>query len=73
MIDHFTSPLRLLSVFHGKPSLLPVTALNVLDRRADFDDELKRQRAAADPYTARRRFYLDSRQAEIDQLRGRVP
>lgn len=42
-----------------------------LDRRVKFDDQLKAFRATSDPYSARRDFYLNGRQAEIDHLRGK--
>ena len=42
-----------------------------LDRRVKFDDQLKAFRATNDPYSARRDFYLNGRQAEIDHLRGK--
>jgi phospholipid-binding lipoprotein MlaA len=49
----------------------PLSVLKVLDRRAEFDEQLQEIRAAPDPYAARRELYLRGRQAEIDNLRGR--
>ncbi|MEA3001281.1 MAG: phospholipid-binding lipoprotein MlaA [Sphingomonadales bacterium] len=49
----------------------PLSVLKVLDRRAEFDEQLQEIRAGADPYAARRELYLRGRQAEIDNLRGR--
>ncbi|MFL6845423.1 MAG: MlaA family lipoprotein [Allosphingosinicella sp.] len=50
----------------------PLAVAKVLDHRAEFDEQLQRLRAlSANPYVARRDFYLQSRQAEIDGLRGR--
>jgi phospholipid-binding lipoprotein MlaA len=49
----------------------PLSVLKVLDRRAEFDEQLQKIRASADPYAARRELYLRDRQAEIDALRGR--
>lgn len=57
--------------FQGQAYSIPVAVLSALDYRAEFDDELERQRATADPYAAARRYYLERRQAEIDRLRGR--
>lgn len=49
----------------------PGTFISVLDRRVEFDDRLTRLRETSDPYTASRDFYLERRQAEIDELHGR--
>lgn len=50
----------------------PLAVAKVLDHRAEFDQQLQSLRArSANPYAARRDFYLQSRQAEIDGLRGR--
>jgi phospholipid-binding lipoprotein MlaA len=49
----------------------PTGFLKELDHRAEFDEQLQHLRATADPYAARREFYLQRRQAEIDNLRGR--
>lgn len=51
---------------------VPATALGVLDRRAEFDEDLQRIRASDDPYVARREFYLRKRQHEIDALHSSV-
>jgi phospholipid-binding lipoprotein MlaA len=49
---------------------IPAGALGAVDRRAEFDQDLQIIRASADPYTARRDFYLRKRQREIDALHG---
>jgi phospholipid-binding lipoprotein MlaA len=50
----------------------PLVVMKVLDHRAEFDEQLQQLRTrSADPYAARRDFYLQRRQAEIDGLRGR--
>jgi phospholipid-binding lipoprotein MlaA len=50
----------------------PLAVMKVLDHRAEFDEQLQQLRTgSADPYAARRDFYLQRRQAEIDGLRGR--
>ena len=51
---------------------LPAGILSALDDRAEFDAELTRLRTETkDPYAALRAYYLNKRQAEIDELRGR--
>lgn len=50
---------------------VPAGALNVLDDRAEFDDQLQKIRASDDPYAAERDYYMTNRQAEIDALRGK--
>ena len=60
----------------GKPfnqlSYTIPTGLNRgLDRRADIDERLKRERAAPNPYATAREAYFARRQAEIDEVRGR--
>ena len=50
---------------------VPATGLGVLDRRAEFEDDLQQIRASGDPYVARREFYLHKRQREIEALHGR--
>lgn len=64
-------PIGPIRPFRGRAYTIPVAVLSALDHRAEFDDELDRQRATADPYTAARKYYLERRQAEIDALRGR--
>jgi phospholipid-binding lipoprotein MlaA len=49
----------------------PLAVMKVLDHRAEFDEQLQQLRMRSDPYAARRDFYLQRRQAEIDGLRGR--
>lgn len=54
--------------FNQPGYVVPATGLGVLDRRAEFDEDLQRIRASNDPYVARREFYLRKRQREIDAL-----
>jgi phospholipid-binding lipoprotein MlaA len=42
-----------------------------VDDRINFDAELKYQRDSGNPYAAAREFYLKTRQAEIDELKGK--
>lgn len=62
----------------GKPFNMPEYTITTgiirsLDYRIQFDEELMRQRATEDPYTASREFYLQRRKAEIEALHGRKP
>ena len=58
--------------FNRPTYTVPATVLGTLDRRIEFDEDLKRIRdETADPYVSRRTFYLCKRQAEIDALHGR--
>lgn len=59
--------------FNQPAYVVPATGLGVLDRRAEFDEDLQRIRASADPYVARRDFYLRKRQREIDALHASSP
>ncbi|WP_298670702.1 VacJ family lipoprotein [uncultured Sphingomonas sp.] len=57
--------------FNRPTYTVPATVLGTLDRRIEFDEDLKRIRDdTADPYLSRRTFYLCKRQAEIDALHG---
>lgn len=64
-------PIGPIRPLRGQAYTIPIAVLSALDYRVEFDEELERQRATADPYTAARRYYLERRQAEIDALRGR--
>jgi len=58
----------------ARPSwAVPAGVAHTLDKRAEFDGELARERASGDPYAARRDYYLLKRQAEIDALHGKAP
>jgi len=54
--------------FNQPAYVVPATSLGVLDRRAEFDEDLQRIRESADPYVARRDFYLRKRCQEIEAL-----
>jgi phospholipid-binding lipoprotein MlaA len=75
LVDRMMLPVSVghLSAFRAlKRYTGPLAVAKVLDHRAEFDAQLQSLRArSADPYVARRDFYLQSRQAEIDGLRGR--
>jgi len=57
--------------FNQPAFVVPATGLGVLDRRAEFDEDLQQIRASNDPYVARREFYLRKRQREIEALHHR--
>jgi len=51
---------------------LPFAVLGTLDHRAEFDDTLHQLHdGQADPYARSRDFYLQRRQNEIDELKGK--
>ncbi|MBN8838944.1 MAG: VacJ family lipoprotein [Sphingomonadales bacterium] len=51
---------------------LPIGVLGVLDHRSEFDDTLHQLHdGQADPYARSRDFYLQRRQNEIDELKGK--
>jgi phospholipid-binding lipoprotein MlaA len=61
----------------GKPFNQPAYAVGAtlvgsIGYRADYDAQLRKIQAEANPYAAARANYLKRRQAEIDALRGRV-
>jgi phospholipid-binding lipoprotein MlaA len=70
-LDRLVAPLTLGKPFNQSSYTIPMNVAIILDTRSQFDAELKELRAKNDPYAARRTYYLRSRQAEIDHLRGR--
>lgn len=71
-LDRLILPLSIGGPFSQTAYTLPAGALSVVDRRSEFDGTLKSLRDGhADPYRARREFYLQKRQNEIDELRGK--
>lgn len=72
-LDRLVIPLSIGRPFNSAAYLTSAGVLRTLDRRADFDDKLRELRRANDPYVARRDYYLQLRQAEIDHLRGNPP
>ncbi|WJM27896.1 MlaA family lipoprotein [Novosphingobium resinovorum] len=65
--------LSILPTLFGKPFNKPVYGLSTgivksMNDRVAFDEQIKANRAAADPYVATRDFYLKRRQAEVDAL-----
>jgi phospholipid-binding lipoprotein MlaA len=71
-IDQLLLPLAVGRPFNRPEFTLPITIGRTLDRRAYFDDELRKMREGPkDLYSARRDLYLQMRQDEIDDLKGR--
>ncbi len=58
-----------------KPEVaVPLGVLGVLDHRAEFDEtQHQLHDGQADPYARSRDFYLQRRQNEIDELKGKAP
>ncbi len=70
-VDRFVLPFSVGRPFNRLAYTVPTAVVGTLDRRAEFDEQLRKIRQSPDPYAARRDFYLQGRQAEIDQLRRR--
>lgn len=70
--DQALLPLAVGSPFNRPAFTLPTSVARTLDHRAYFDEELRRMRSSdKDLYSQRRDLYLQMRQDEIDDLRGR--
>lgn len=70
--DQSLLPLTVGRPFNRIAFTLPTSTARTLDHRAYFDEELRRMREGVkDLYSARRDLYLQMRQDEIDDLRGR--
>ena len=71
-IDRLVLPVGVGSPFTSLTYSVPAGVLGALDHRTEFDRTLKDLHDnSPDPYAATRAFYLNRRQAEIDQLHGR--
>jgi phospholipid-binding lipoprotein MlaA len=72
ILDRLLLPVAIGNPFNQLAYTVPTGVISTLDHRAEFDEELHKLReGTADPYAARRDFYLQGRQAEIDELRGK--
>ena len=70
--DQALLPLTVGRPFNRPAFTLPTSIARTLDHRAYFDEELRRMRSSdRDLYSQRRDLYLQMRQDEIDDLRGR--
>lgn len=72
-IDQVMVPITSVPPLSDPTAALAISGASLVSYRADIDPLLKDVRASADPYAARRKAYLDRRQAEIDAIRGRKP
>ena len=73
ILDRLVLPVSVGTPFNRLTYTVPAGVLSALDHRAEFDEQLHKLReGGADPYVARRQFYLRDRQDEIDELRGRL-
>lgn len=71
-LDRLALPISVGGPFNRPTFTIPTGVLHTLDRRAERDE--RQQKALNDPvnpYAASRAYYLQSRQDEIDNLRGR--
>jgi len=71
LVDGLLLPMGIGTPFNKTYYTLPNGAIRSLDRRVEFDCQLKVIRSSSDPYAAARAYYLDKRQAEIEALHGR--
>lgn len=72
-VDRVASPWALGGVFKSQAYLASSNGYRVLDRRAEQDDELRRERENADPYASRRDRYFAKQQNRLDRVRGLAP
>ncbi len=72
-IDRMVLPSAFGQPFNQPTYTVPASIVGSLDYRVEFDAQLHKLRDTSDPYAASRANYLESRQAEIDALRGRRP
>jgi phospholipid-binding lipoprotein MlaA len=71
-LDRLAVPLAVGKPFNQPAYSLSTSTLSSLDQRAQFDGKLRKLHEESDrPYAATREDYLNNRQAEIDELRGK--
>jgi phospholipid-binding lipoprotein MlaA len=72
LIDLSVLPYAVGQPFSEPAYAIPTTVVRLLDERAEADEEIQAVREGdEDPYTAIKKNYLRTRQAEIDALRGK--
>jgi len=71
--DRLAVPLAVGTPFNKPWYALPMGVIDALDYRNEADEDFKRLRNAADPYSTYRRVYLQSRFDQIEALHGRGP
>ncbi len=71
--DRLAVPLAVGTPFDKPWYALPMGVIDALDYRNEADEDFRRLRNAADPYSTYRRVYLQSRIDQIEALHGRGP
>ncbi|MBX9885964.1 MAG: VacJ family lipoprotein, partial [Novosphingobium sp.] len=71
--DRLAVPLSVGTPFDKSYYALPIGVIDALDYRNEADEDFRRLRKAADPYSTYRRVYLQSRIDQIEALHGRGP
>ena len=71
--DRLVVPFAVGTPFSKPWYALPMSTIDALDYRNEADEDFKRLRNAADPYSTYRRVYLQSRIDQIEALHGRGP
>lgn len=72
LIDRLFLPTVVGKPFNQPAYAVGATLVGSIDYRAEYDAQLRKIQAEANPYAAARANYLKRRQAEIDALHGRV-
>lgn len=72
VIDRMVVPTLVGKPFNQLSYAVGATLVGSIDYRAEYDAQLRRIQAEANPYAAARANYLKRRQTEIEALRGRV-
>jgi phospholipid-binding lipoprotein MlaA len=73
VVDRLALPLAVGAPFNKAWYAIPINIVDSLDYRNEADEDFKRLRKAADPYSTYRRVYLQSRIDQIEALHGRGP
>ena len=71
--DRLVLPVAVGTPFNKAWYAIPINTLDALDYRNEADEDFRRLRNAADPYSTYRRVYLQSRVDQIEALHGRGP
>lgn len=73
VVDRLALPLAVGAPFNKAWYAVPINIVDSLDYRNEADEDFKRLRKSADPYSTYRRVYLQSRIDQIEALHGRGP
>jgi phospholipid-binding lipoprotein MlaA len=71
--DRLVLPIGVGAPFNKPYYAIPINTIDALDYRNEADEDFKRLRDSADPYSTYRRVYLQSRIDQIEALHGRGP